>query len=221
MLQNSLSGRFYEWTNTIFERLVLGNQFYKKKDAMQLSSSGYEALAPLGSMVACALGMPESKFAEIKDKGKDYEIKLLENMFPMTETTEEKDGGTSYGIGVLEKIFTIFNQYNLDTSFSLNKKRNNQNLLNELYAECIKIMRRRIETELQNKNIQDLEEYKKYQMFYLKKMNINFKCASNSNGFRFLKVPIIHDMGFCDDKISRTDLLQIAQEHIALTEYRI
>lgn len=221
MLQEPLLGNFYEWTNSVFERLVSGEQFYKKKDAMQLSSSGYEALGPLGSMVSCALGMPESKFAEIKDKGKDYEIALLENMFPIVETKEGKVSRTSNGIGILEKIYFIFNQYNLDTSFSLSKKRSNQDLLNELYAECIKIMRRRIENEVQNKDMQDLEEYRKYQRFYLRKMNANFKSASNSDGFKFLRTPIIHDIGFCDDNISRTDLAQIAQQHIALTEYRI
>ena len=33
--KEALNGaRFYEWTNTIFERLVVGNKFYKKDNAM-------------------------------------------------------------------------------------------------------------------------------------------------------------------------------------------
>lgn len=81
MLQMPLLGQFYEWTNTVFERLSVGEKFYKKNDAMQLSNAGYEALAPLGSMLACALGMPESEFAKIKDKGREYEEQLLKSMF--------------------------------------------------------------------------------------------------------------------------------------------
>lgn len=67
-LQNfALKGcRFYEWTNTVFERLAFGEKFYKKNDAMQLSQGGYEALAPLGSMLSCALGVSEIEFAKIK-----------------------------------------------------------------------------------------------------------------------------------------------------------
>lgn len=213
-----LMGQFYEWTNTIFERLAVGGKFYKENDAMQLSNSGYEALAPLGSMLACALGMPESEFAKIKDRGRDYEAKLLESMFPRVETDGSKDIQISYGSDVLKKAKDIFNKIELDTSFSLNKKRINQNLFNELYAECLEIMKRRIENELQSGHIEDLEKYKKYQMFYLKKINFNFKSASKSNGFRFLRAPIIQDIGFCNDKISKHDLLQIAQEHIAMTE---
>lgn len=207
-LQKPLIGQFYEWTNTIFERLANGDSFYKKKDAMQVSDSGYRALAPLGSMVSCALGIPEVEFAQIKDKGKDYENKLLESLFPKEEKND-----------VLNRVKDIFNVYNLNTDFSWNKKKNNQNLINELYSECLKIMKKRIENELQSGDIENLEEYRKHQMFYLKKMNFNFKVASKSEGFIFLRGPITHDIGFCNDQISRDDLMQIADEHIAMTEF--
>ena len=64
-----------------------------------------------------------------------------------------------------------------------------------------------------------MAEYKKHQSFYLKKLNFNFKLASKSSGFRFSRLPIVHDIGFCNDKISRNDLLQIADETIAITEF--
>ena len=56
-------------------------------------------------------------------------------------------------------------------------------------------------------------------MFYLKKMNFNYKTASKLTGFRFSKNPVIHDIGFCTDDISKKDLQQIASEHIAKTEF--
>ena len=80
-------------------------------------------------------------------------------------------------------------------------------------------MKKRIENELQNDSILNIKKYKKYQMFYLKKMNYNFKNASKSDGFRFLRNSIVHDIGFCHDEISKNDLLDIAQEHIAATEF--
>ena len=210
----SEGGRFYEWTNTVFERLVNGQRFYKKDDAMQLSQSGYEALAPLGSMLSCALGVSEIEFARIKDKGKAYEEKLLEEMFPSIEGSD-----SPHGAEVLRRVKEIFDLYKLETDFSLSKKRANQNLLNEMYSECLEIMQRRIETELQRGSIQDPGEYKKYQMFLLKKMNFNYKSASKSDGFRFSKIPIVHDIGFCTDNLSRKELAEIAAEQIATADF--
>lgn len=207
-------GSFYEWTNTIFQRLVCGNKFYKKDDAMQLSRSGYEALSPLGSMLSCALGVSEIEFARIKDKGKAYEEQLLEEMFPSIDSPD-----TPHGVEVLRRVKEIFDEYELDTEFSLGKKRTNQNLLNEMYAECLQIMQRRIESELQRGNIQDSEAYKKYQMFFLKKMNFNYRIASKSDGFRFSKTPIVHDIGFCTDNLSKKDLGNIADEQVAMVDF--
>lgn len=202
-------GHFYEWTNTVFERLAVGEKFYKKNDAMQLSQSGYEALAPLGSMLSCALGISEMEFARIKDKGKDYEKSLLEKMFPCTDNSQDK-----YGSEVLKSVKEIFDSYELETDFSLSKKRANQNLLNEMYSECLEIMQRRIGVELQRNDIKDIDTYKKHQMFFLKKLNFNFKSASKSDGFRFSKAPVVHDIGFCTDNLSKKDLSKIASEYI-------
>jgi len=199
-------GQYYEWTNTVFERLATGSEFYKKYNKMIMSPCSYEALAPLGSMLACALGISEVEFAKIKDEGKSYEDELFSKMFPY----ESKDG-INHGIELIEKVKNIFNYYKLDTYFSLNKKLSNQKLANELYSQCIDLMQFRIENQLQSGTIQDIEEYKKYQMFYLRKMNSNFKYATNHDGFRFSRVPIVHDIGFCNDKISRTDLKKIQQ----------
>lgn len=207
-LQQSSSlgfGRFYEWANTIFERLVNGDKFYKKDDSMQLSEAGYESLANLGSMLSCALGISEIEFAKIKDKGREYEGRLLEEKFG------DKD--------VLKNIKSIFDKYYLETGLSLSKKKANQALLNKMYAECLGIMKKRIETELQKDDIKNLEEYKKQQMFFLKKMNFNYKEASKLHGFRFLKNPTIHDIGFCSDNISKRDLQTIASENIAKTDF--
>lgn len=205
-LQKPLLGQFYEWSNTIFDRLASGKNFYKKKDAMQLSNAGYQALAPLGSILSCALGIPEIEFAKIKDNGKEYEAELLKKMFP-------EEGET-----ILTKVKEIFNNYSLDPN-SLSEKKGNQSLLNQLYIECLEIMKKRISNELQSDNIVDIEKYKKYQMFYLKKINFNFKSASKSDGFRMLRTSIIHDIGFCTDQISKNNLLEIAKEHIRATEF--
>lgn len=207
-LQQSSSlgfGRFYEWTNTIFERLANGDKFYKKDDSMQLSEAGYQALASLGSILSCALGTSEIEFAKTKDKGRKYEEKLLEEKFG------DKDA--------LKDIKSIFDKYDLETGLSLNKKKANQELLNEMYLKCLGIMQKRIEIELQNDNSINSEEYKKQQMFFLKKMNFNYKEASKTDGFRFAKQPIIHDIGFCTDNISKKDLQSIASKNIAKTDF--
>ena len=56
-------------------------------------------------------------------------------------------------------------------------------------------------------------------MFFLKKMNFNFKLASKTSGFRFKKSSNIHNIEFCDDNISKNDLLKIASEHIAMVDF--
>lgn len=205
-------GRFYEWTNTIFEKLAIGGNFYRKNDAMQIALTGYEDLAPLGSMLSCALGIPEIEFAKIKDKGKDYENQLLEKIFPSSN-----DSKALHGSAVLNNIKNIFNKYNLYAKHS--EKRENQNLLNEMYSECLEIMKKRIEIDLQRGNIKDIETYKKYQMFFLKKMNFNFKAASKSNGSRFSSIPVIHDIGYCSDNLPKEDLKHIANEHIKMVDF--
>lgn len=180
---------------------------------MQTTQTAYKALAPLGSMLACALGMPEIEFAKIKDKGRDYENQLLEKIFPRTE-----DSKAPYGVEVLKNVKDIFDKYNIDTKH-LYEKRENQNLLNEMYAGCLEIMKKRIEIDLQRGNIEDTEAYKKNQMFFLKKMNFNFKAASKSDGFRFSSVPIIHDIGYCNDNLPKEDLKKIANEHIKMVDF--
>jgi len=210
------SGRFYEWCNTVFEKLASGESFYKRNNPMRLSQSGYEALAPLGSMLSCALGISEIEFAKIKDKGKEYEKQFLGKIFPRT-TSEEND--KPQGAEILDEVKDIFDSYNLNTEFSLSKKRFNQNLLNDMYAECLMIMQKRIQNEIQSGKIQDLETYKKYQMFFLKKMNFNFKTASKSNGFRFSKSSIITDIGFGKENLSKKDLEKIANEFVSMADF--
>ena len=122
------------------------------------------------------------------------------------------------GETILTKVKEIFNNYSLDPN-SLSEKKGNQSLLNQLYIECLEIMKKRISNELQSDNIVDIENYKKYQMFYLKKINFNFKSASKTYGFRLLRTSIIHDIGFCTDQISKNNLLEIAKEHIRATEF--
>lgn len=194
-------GRFYEWTNTVFENLVTGKKFYKKDDAMELTRSGYGALAPLGSMISSALGISEIEFAKIKDKGRAYEEEYMEKIFP------------GEGSHILERAKKIFDKYQLETDFSLSKKKDNQELLNELYQECIEIMKKRI--DIQRSSITDIEAFKKYQSFFLKKINTNFRAASKSDGLRFLKVETIHDIGFCTDSLSKSNLADISREFVS------
>lgn len=208
------SGRYYEWTNTIFERLASGERFYKKDDAIQLSQSGYDALAPLGSMLACALGVSEIEFAKIKDKGQDYEAQWLEGMFPGDGSVQ-----TPHGPEVLKRAKEIFDAYELDTDFSLSKKSKNQSLLNEMYQECLSIMERRIEIDLQSNNIQNPEEYKKHQMFFLKKMNVNFKAATKTDGLIFSRAQIVHDIGLCTDELSKKETAKISAEYAAMADF--
>lgn len=217
-LQMPLIGQFYEWTNTIFERLSVGEKFYKKNNSMQLAHAGYQALAPLGSMVACAMGISEVEFANIKDKGLDYENELLAQMFSQT-ASENGETKNNEALEIIEKIKDIFNSYELDSSFSISKKTKNQSLANDIYSECLKLMNIRIEKDLQSGKIENMEEYKKYQSFYLKKMNFNFAHATRSDGFIFSRAPITHDIGFCNDKLSKADLLKINEENVKRTEF--
>lgn len=200
-------GRFYEWTNTVFERLASGKDFYKKSDAMEINESGYGALAPLGSMLSCALGISEIEFAKIKDRGKDYEDQYLEKLFPGEASS------------VLERAKKIFDKYELDTYLSISKKSHNQNLLNEMYSECIEIMKKRIENDLNRGDIESSEEYKKHQMFFLKKMNVNFRSATKTDGLIFLKSKTIHDIGFCTDNLAKSDLRDITKEFISMANF--
>ncbi len=204
-----MNGRFYEWTNSVFNTLVDGKNFYKKNDGMQLALSGYEALAPLGSMLASALGVSEIEFVKIKDKGKEYGTSTLKEMFKDSDNASE----------VLNKVKEIFDEYELDADHALNKKQINQNLLNEMYAECLEIMKKRIKMELQCDNITDIEEYKKHQMFFLKKMNFNYKNASKKDGLRFSKTSMVHDIGFCTDKLPKKDFIKIGKEYTEMADY--
>ncbi len=199
---------FYEWTNTIFERLVSGQKLYKKNNAMELTDSGYSPLAPLGSMLSAALGVPELKFAHIKDKGKEYEKELIDSIFPNGEGKES-----------LSRIRKIFDEYELDTFMSFGKKKANQKLANEMYIECLNLMKKRIEIETGGKESKESEQYKKRQMFLLKKLNHNFKKASKTEGFRFSMSSIVHDIGFCTDKLSKGDTLEIAREYIEEADF--
>lgn len=104
---------------------------------MQTTQTGYEDLAPLGSMLSCALGIPEIEFAKIKDKGKDYENQLLEKIF-----SSSNDSKALHGSAVLNNVKNIFDKYNLDAKHS--EKRKNQNLLNEMYSECLEIIKKEL-----------------------------------------------------------------------------
>lgn len=215
-LQDStlLGSRYYEWANSIFEIASSREKFYKNDNTMQVSPLGYTPLLPLGSMLSSALGLPEIEFARIKDKGKDYESQYFEKMF--SSSNKEK---SIHCLESLNKIKKIFDEYELDSGYSLSKRRTNQNLLNEIYKECIDLMQTRIEIELEHGNTVDLEEYKKHQMYFLKKINYNYRDANKSNGLRFFKKPIVHDIGFCTDNLSKKDLLKISNEQLSMVDF--
>ncbi len=204
-------GRFYEWTNTVFERLGSGEKLYKKNNAMQLAPTGYGALTQLGSMLACSLGISEIEFAKIKDKGREYEKQYFETILPKAKGLQ--------GADTLNRIMQIFDDYNIDSGFSLKQKIENQNLLNEFYAECIDIMKKRIDVDIQNGKAIDPENYKKNQEFLLHKLNYNYKSATISDGFRISRKQIVHDIGFCTDELSKQDLNNIAQNYVEMADF--
>ena len=215
-LQNAAlgQGRFYEWTNTVFERLVTGNNFYKKDDAMILTESGYEALAPLGSMLASAMGISEAEFAKLKDEGKANEKEFLAIFLG------DSEGNIS--LEIMEKIENIkkmFDKYKLDTYMSPAKKRENQKILNVCYSECIELLSLRIKNDIENGRVSNEQQYRTQQMFWLKKINSNYKYGTKHEGSRLLRKPIVHDIGYCTDNISRNEEKAISEELMSIVDF--
>ena len=207
-------GRFYEWTNTIFERLASGTKFYKKDDAMILSESGYEAIAPLGSMFASALGISEADFTKVKDKGKDYETEFLTTLLAGPE------GNISPEImSKIDNIKNMFDMYKLDTYMSPSKKRANQKVLNNFYAECIELFSLRIKNDIENGKVSNEQQYRTQQMFWLKKINVNYKYGTKKDGSRLLRKAIVHDIGYCKDDILKSEEKAIAEELTAVVDF--
>lgn len=215
-LQNAAldQGRFYEWTNTIFERLAAGSKFYKKEDAMILSESGYEAIAPFGSMLASALGISEAHFAKIKDKGKNYEQEFLNTLLSNSDGTIAPEIMTK-----IENIKKMFDRYNLDAYMSPSKKFANQKILNDFYSECIELLSLRIKNDIESGRIFDEEQYRLQQMFWLKKINANYKYSTKKDGTRLLRKSIVHDIGYCSDNISKDEEKIIAEELLAFVDF--
>ena len=215
-LQNAAleHGRFYEWSNTVFERLVSGNKFYKKDDAMILCESGYEAVAPLGSMLASALGISEAEFAKLKDKGKAYETEFFATMF------SGSDGKVNPEImEKIENLKELFDKYILDSYMSPSKKIANQKVLNLFYTECIELLSLRVKNDIENGRISNEEQYKKQQMFWLKKINTNYKYGTKKDGSRLLRKSIIHDIGYCTDDISKHDAMFFSEELTSIVDF--
>lgn len=215
-LQNAAlnQGRFYEWTNTVFERLISGNKFYKKDDAMTLSESGYEAIATLGSMFASALGISEAEFAKLKDKGKGYEKEFL------TILLADAEGNINPEIMIrIENIKKMFDTFILDAFMSPSKKMANQKILNNFYAECLELLDLRIKSDIDNGKVSNEQQYRTQQMFWLKKINSNYKYGTKHEGSRLLRKPIVHDIGYCTDNISRNEEKVISEELMSIVDF--
>ncbi len=181
---------------------------------MILSESGYEAIAPLGSMLASALGISEAHFAKIKDKGKSYEQEFLNALLSNSEGNINPEI-----MAKIENIKKIFDMYKLDAYMSPSKKIVNQKILNDFYAECIELLNLRIKNDIETGRISNEEQYRLQQMFWLKKINANYKYGTKKDGWRLLRKSIVHDIGYCNDNISKDEEKIITQELLGFVDF--
>ena len=189
---------FYEWSNTIFERAIMGNM-YEDENAMFLEqNAGYETVANAGSMISAALGMNEIEFARLKDVG-------------LEQTKEFFDSKFSYYPGLYEKIKSTFMISSLRTEGRESRKRIQQ-MYKNVYDLCIDILDVRIENDTQQGRIENISEYEEKQRYFLKKINLNYQTASKRYGLRRDAGKVVHKTKHTTDEIDRKAMRKIGAE---------
>lgn len=210
LLQERLSSAmvdniFYEWTNTVFERTIMG-QLYEDESAMTLNQhGGYESMANAGSMISAALGMNEIELARLKDAGLEQTIKYFDEHF-------------SYYPGLYEKIKTTFSIPDLKSE-GRKAKIMHQQMYKEVYSLCLDVLDARIENEMQAGHIEDLEEYQELQKYFLRKINLNYQIASKKYGLRKDARKIVKKTEYTTDKISDKDIKRIGGKICSESEF--
>lgn len=186
---------FYEWSNTVFERAIMGNM-YEDENAMLLNrKTGYEAMANAGSMISAALGMNEIEFARLKDAGLEQTMEFFDNKF-------------SYYPGLYEQLKSTFTIPTLRTEGREGRK-TIQQMYKNVYDLCLDVLDARIESDTQEGNIGDLSEYQEQQRYFLKKMNLNYQMASKKHGLRREAGKVIHKTKYATDKIDKRAMRKI------------
>lgn len=193
-----ISDKFYEWTNVIFERAMMGD-LYEDSSAMFLKGTSYNQFQNAGCIIAAALGMDEIEFAKLKDKG-------------LEETSRFFDEKYWYIPGVFQKIASLFNQGIDDKITGRKAKAMYQVKYNEIYTLAMEIFNTRIAHEMQSGEINNVNEYQLYQSYYLKKINRNQKKAVKNYGMPRKSVQIQHQTPYVTDKIRKQDEERIARE---------
>lgn len=197
----ALVGKFYEWTNTVFERVAGVGKLYRDKYGIFADDASYTDVQHAGSMISAAMGIPEVEFARLKDAGKEAIEKFFQEKCPVI--TAQTKGS------MLDKINVLFSEIEYPDIFDGKTRRKNQEAFNELYELSISLMKERIDSELTSGEIENDEEYKIKQSYFLKKLNKNYEKTSKQFGKRFKKDPIIHDIGACNDDISRENMKNV------------
>lgn len=161
---------FYEWSNTVFERAIMGD-IYKDDTALTLSEkSGYETFSNVGSMISAALGLEEIEIAKLKDAGLEETKKFFDEKF-------------SYYPNLFEDIRKNFYVPSLKIEGS-KARAMYQHMYKNIYNLSVDILEKRVKSEVQNGEFNNFEEYEQKQGYLLKKINTNYKIACKKFGKR-------------------------------------
>ena len=189
---------FYEWSNTIFERAIVGNVYEDQNGIFLNQNAGYETLANAGSMISASLGINEIEFAKLKDAG-------------LERTTEFFDENFSYYPDLYEKIKTTFTVPSLKSE-GRKDRRDLQQMYKNVYDLCIDVLDARIQNDMQTGKIENIEGYQEKQKYLLKKINLNYQRASKKYGQRFEAGKVTHKTAYTTDKIEKDSLRKIGSE---------
>lgn len=196
---------FYEWSNTVFERAIMGDMYEDKSAIFLNQNAGYERIANIGSIISAALGMSEIEFAKLKDAGLEQTIKFFDENF-------------SYYPGLYEKLKTTFMTSSV-IGEGKEARKNLQQMYRNVYDLCLEVLDARIENDMQTGNIEELNEYQTRQQYLLKKMNLNYQVATKKYGLKREAKKVVHQTKYITDKISKKDMREIGASIIAQSDF--
>ena len=186
---------FYEWSNTVFERAIMGKVYEDESGMFLNQNAGYETMANVGSMISAALDINEIDFARLKDSGLEHSKEFFGKNF-------------SYYPDLYEKIKTTF-MVSSPKSEGKEAKKGLQQMYKNVYDLCIDVLDARIENDMQTGKIENLEEYQEKQKYLLKKINLNYERTSKKYGQRIEARKVTHKTAYTTDKIDKKSLRKI------------
>lgn len=189
---------FYEWSNTVFERAIMG-EVYEDESAMFLNhNTGYKTMANVGSMISAALGMNEIEFARLKDAGVEETMEFFDNRF-------------AYYPNLYEKLKTTFMRPT-QRSEGKQARKKLQKMYQNVYELCLDVLDARIEHDIQSGSVENSSEYQEQQRYFLKKINLNYQTASKKYGQRMEARKVIHKTTHTTDKIDKASMRKIGSK---------